>query len=121
MFGVQQREHDLRYAYGTDWLSIVMKLWTQSEPFDLQSEYFDVRGVVGEPKPYGGVRPMVMNAGASPVGREFGITNCDLLFIPLTMWPSGSRCCGSRSARPRTRQAHPRLRERFHRLPADAA
>ena len=101
MFGVQQREHDLRYAYGTDWISIVMKLWTQSEPFDLQSAYFDVRGVVGEPKPYGGVRPMVMNAGASPVGREFGITNCDLLFIPLSDVNVGAQDVAAAEARGR--------------------
>ena len=101
MFGVQQRDHDLRYAYGADWLSIVMKLWTQSEPFDLQSEYFDVRGVVGEPKPYGGVRPMVMNAGASPVGREFGITNCDLLFIPLSDVAQGAQDVAAAEARGR--------------------
>jgi alkanesulfonate monooxygenase SsuD/methylene tetrahydromethanopterin reductase-like flavin-dependent oxidoreductase (luciferase family) len=99
MFGVQQREHDLRYAYGADWLTIVKKLWTQSEPFDLQSDYFDVRGVVGEPKPYGGVRPMVMNAGASPVGREFGIANCDLLFIPLSDVGQGAQDVASVEAR----------------------
>jgi len=44
-----------------------MKLWTESEPFDLKSEFFNVQDVVGDPKPYGGQRPIVMNAGASPV------------------------------------------------------
>jgi FMNH2-dependent dimethyl sulfone monooxygenase len=101
MFGVEQREHDRRYAYGADWLSIVMRLWTESEPFDLQSEFFNVQGVVGDPKPYGGQRPIVMNAGASPVGREFGISNCDMIFIPLNDIAEGAKDVATAEARGR--------------------
>ena len=91
MFGVQQREHDLRYAYGREWLEIVTKLWTQSEAFSLESEFFNVHDVVGEPKPFGDERPVIMNAGASPVGREFAVQNSDLLFIPLSDIETGAR------------------------------
>ena len=38
------------------------------------------------PKPYGGSRPVVMNAAASPTGQEFAIRNCDALF---SMTPKG--------------------------------
>jgi alkanesulfonate monooxygenase SsuD/methylene tetrahydromethanopterin reductase-like flavin-dependent oxidoreductase (luciferase family) len=90
MFGVQQRDHDMRYAYGGEWLRIVTQLWTQNEPFDLDSEFFHVHDVVGEPKPYGAERPVVMNAGASTVGRAFAVENCDLLFIPLSDLATGA-------------------------------
>jgi FMNH2-dependent dimethyl sulfone monooxygenase len=90
MFGVQQRDHDLRYAYGREWLQIVTQLWTRHEPFSLESEFFDVRDVVGEPKPFGSERPIVMNAGSSPVGRAFAVENSDLLFIPLSSIEAGA-------------------------------
>ena len=31
-------------------------------------------------KPYGGTRPLIMNAGASAVGRAFAVANCDAFF-----------------------------------------
>ena len=39
-----------------------------------------------KPKPFGGSRPIVMNAGASPTGQGFAIRNCDALF---SMTPKG--------------------------------
>ena len=36
--------------------------------------------VRAKPKPYGGSRPLIMNAGASPTGRAFAIRNCDAFF-----------------------------------------
>ncbi len=33
-----------------------------------------------KPKPFGGTRPLIMNAGASPTGRAFAIRNCDAFF-----------------------------------------
>jgi alkanesulfonate monooxygenase SsuD/methylene tetrahydromethanopterin reductase-like flavin-dependent oxidoreductase (luciferase family) len=38
-------------------------------------------GIRGKPKPYGGARPVIMNAGASPVGQAFAIRNCDAFFL----------------------------------------
>jgi alkanesulfonate monooxygenase SsuD/methylene tetrahydromethanopterin reductase-like flavin-dependent oxidoreductase (luciferase family) len=36
--------------------------------------------VRSKPKPYGGTRPLIMNAGASPTGRAFALRNCDAFF-----------------------------------------
>jgi hypothetical protein len=36
-----------------------------------------VKKIRGKPKPYGGTRPVIMNASASPVGQAFAIRNCD--------------------------------------------
>jgi FMNH2-dependent dimethyl sulfone monooxygenase len=36
--------------------------------------------VWAKPKPYGGSRPLMMNASASPEGRSFALRNCDAFF-----------------------------------------
>lgn len=80
MFGERQREHDVRYEYGQEWLEIVDRIWASDAPFDYSGQFFQLKDVVGYPKPWGGARPVIMNAGASSAGREFGIRNCDVLF-----------------------------------------
>jgi FMNH2-dependent dimethyl sulfone monooxygenase len=80
MFGVDQREHDERYEYGAAWLEAIGKLWSERETFDYEGEYFHLKNVEAEPKPYGGSRPIVMNAGSSTAGRDFGARYCDVLF-----------------------------------------
>jgi alkanesulfonate monooxygenase SsuD/methylene tetrahydromethanopterin reductase-like flavin-dependent oxidoreductase (luciferase family) len=80
MFGVKQREHDTRYAYAQEWLDILKELWSPRDDFDLKGEFFDLKGIRARPKPFGGSRPVIMNAGASPIGRSFAIRNCDAFF-----------------------------------------
>jgi dimethylsulfone monooxygenase len=80
MFGVQQREHEQRYEYGQEWLDAVKLMWSQ-EDFDVDGKYLKLKGVRIKPKPVGGVRPLIMNAGASAVGRAFAVRNCDAFFI----------------------------------------
>ena len=99
MFGAQQRDHDARYEYGRAWLDIVKRLWSSSDEFDVDDEFFHMKRVIGDPKPYGGTRPVIMNAGASPVGREFGIANCDLIFTPLVDLESGAKLVRESKAR----------------------
>jgi alkanesulfonate monooxygenase SsuD/methylene tetrahydromethanopterin reductase-like flavin-dependent oxidoreductase (luciferase family) len=83
MFGERQREHDTRYVFGQEWLDIVERIWEADEAFDFQGQFFSLNGVIGDPKPFGGTRPMLMNAGASGAGRAFGAENCDFLFTIL--------------------------------------
>lgn len=99
MFGVAQRDNDKRYEYGHAWLDVIKGIWNSDTEFDVDNEFFHMRGVVGDPKPYGGSRPVIMNAGASPVGREFGVANCDLLFAPLTDLESGAQMVQNVEAR----------------------
>ncbi len=80
MFGVAQRDHEARYAYGGEWLDAVRMMWERSAPFDYEGRYIRLEDVRSEPKPHGGTRPLIMNAGASPTGREFAVRNCDALF-----------------------------------------
>src|SRR5690349_4280375 len=80
MFGVRQRDHEERYEYGREWLDVVKELWSPRDKFDLKNRYFDLKGIRAQPKPAGGVRPVIMNAGASATGRAFAIRNCDAFF-----------------------------------------
>ena len=80
MFGQAQREHDTRYAYGQEWLDVVLRIWERDEPFDYDGEFIRLKGVIGFPKPWANSRPVLMNAGASSAGRSFGARNCDFLF-----------------------------------------
>jgi dimethylsulfone monooxygenase len=81
MFGVEQRDHEQRYEYATEWLDAVKAMWTRSEEFDFDGKYIQLKKVRAQPKPYGSTRPIIMNAGASATGQAFAIANCDALFI----------------------------------------
>ena len=80
MFGVKQRDHEDRYKYGQEWIDAVKMMWSDKEDFDFDGEFIKLYKVRSKPKPYGGSRPLIMNAGASPVGRAFAMRNCDAFF-----------------------------------------
>jgi alkanesulfonate monooxygenase SsuD/methylene tetrahydromethanopterin reductase-like flavin-dependent oxidoreductase (luciferase family) len=42
--------------------------------------YFKLAGVRAFPKPFGGTRPIIMNAGSTPIGQAFALRNCDAFF-----------------------------------------
>ena len=80
MFGATQRDHEDRYAYGQEWIDVVRMMWERDEPFDFKGRYLNLESVRSDPKPFGGTRPLIMNAGASPTGQAFAVKNCDALF-----------------------------------------
>src|SRR5665213_1261607 len=80
MFGATLLEHDQRYAYAQEWMDVVERLWVEEDEFDFDGKFFQLRGLVSSPRPYGGGRPLLMNAGTSPAGRAFAARNCDVLF-----------------------------------------
>src|SRR5438067_1491184 len=81
MFGVEQREHEARYEFAQEWLDVVKLIWSPKEEFDFEGRYLKLKGVRGKPKPVGGTRPLIMNAGASATGRAFAVRNCDAFFM----------------------------------------
>jgi FMNH2-dependent dimethyl sulfone monooxygenase len=81
MFGVEQRQHEDRYGYAQEWIDVIKAIWSDREDFDFDGNYLRMRGIRGKPKPYGGTRPVIMNAGASPTGQAFAIKNCDAFFL----------------------------------------
>lgn len=81
MFGVTQRDHEARYAYAQEWIDVVRACWGAEEDFSFDGELIKVRDVRAKPKPFGGSRPLIMNAGISPTGQAFAVKNCDAIFI----------------------------------------
>ena len=80
MFGVTQREHDARYDYAQDWIDAVKAAWGPDEDFDFDGQFVKLKKVRAKPKPYGGSRPLIMNAGSSGSGQAFAMRNCDAFF-----------------------------------------
>src|SRR6185503_17509173 len=80
MFGVTQREHDARYDYAQEWIAAVKTAWTAPDDVDFDGQLIKLKTIRAKPKPHGGTRPLIMNAGASAVGRAFAIRNCDAFF-----------------------------------------
>ncbi len=81
MFGVKQREHDERYEYAQEWVDVVKAAWTRDDTFDFDGKFLHMRAARAFPKPYGGTRPLMMNAGSSDVGQAFALRNCDAFFV----------------------------------------
>jgi dimethylsulfone monooxygenase len=81
MFGVKQREHDLRYDYAQEWIDVVKQAWSRDGTFDFDGKYLQLKDARAYPKPYGGSRPVLMNAGSSDVGQAFALKNCDAFFV----------------------------------------
>jgi alkanesulfonate monooxygenase SsuD/methylene tetrahydromethanopterin reductase-like flavin-dependent oxidoreductase (luciferase family) len=84
MFGATLRDHESRYAYAQEWLDVIKLAWSPQEDFDFDGQFIKLKGVRAKPKPYGGTRPLIMNAGASPTGQAFAIRNCDALFSNIS-------------------------------------
>ena len=84
MFGVTQRDHEARYEYGQEWIDVIRMMWERDESFDFKGRFLNLESVRSDPKPFGGTRPLIMNAGASPTGQAFAVKNCDALFCTPT-------------------------------------
>jgi alkanesulfonate monooxygenase SsuD/methylene tetrahydromethanopterin reductase-like flavin-dependent oxidoreductase (luciferase family) len=80
MFGATLRDHESRYEYAREWLDIIKLAWSAPDDFDFDGHFIQLKRVRAKPKPYGGSRPLIMNAGASATGQAFAIRNCDALF-----------------------------------------
>ena len=81
MFGVEQRAHATRYEYAQEWIEAIKLMWSERDDFDFDGQFIKLKNVRAKPKPYGGTRPVIMNAGASPAGRAFAVRNCDAFFM----------------------------------------
>lgn len=81
MFGVPLLPHDERYVYTEEWVTIAKQIWSRDEPFDFKGKYFDLKGVLSKPRPFGNDRPLLMSAGSSGAGRDFAARHADCLFM----------------------------------------
>jgi alkanesulfonate monooxygenase SsuD/methylene tetrahydromethanopterin reductase-like flavin-dependent oxidoreductase (luciferase family) len=72
--------HEDRYGYAEEWFSVVKALWERDETFDWQGKFFNLKKVLGDPRP--ARKPPILNAAGSGQGREFAVRNADFLFTP---------------------------------------
>ena len=84
MFGLTAGDHDAQYDYTEEWVTIAKRVWSETAPFDHAGKYFNLKQVLGKPKPYGGQAPMLISAGHSHRGRGFAIKHADALFTAIT-------------------------------------
>lgn len=82
-FGIPYPETETRYAYTDEWITILKRIWSETAPFDHAGTYFNFKGVLGKPKPYGGTLPMLVSAANSAAGRRFAAKQADCLFLMI--------------------------------------
>ena len=120
MFGADLRDHENRYAYAQEWIDVVRMAWERDD-VDFDGAFFHLEGIRENPKPYGGTRPIVMNAGASPTGRAFALRNSDMFFTAVHLARISARCATTWRRETRSRRVgtrHRRLLFGLRRLPA---
>ncbi|MBU3068104.1 LLM class flavin-dependent oxidoreductase [Nocardia sp. NEAU-G5] len=80
----EHMEHDLRYTRADEFIAVTNRLWASgAEPIDHTGRFFSVRGPLNVATPPQG-RPVIFQAGASPVGREFAARHGEVLFTRHT-------------------------------------
>lgn len=89
-FGIPMLDHDQRYVQGEEWWQVIERAWGDEEIFDHDGDCYHLRGVEAFPKPWGGARPVTMNAGSSAAGKAFAARNCDMT-LQLIIDPERSR------------------------------
>lgn len=75
-FGVAFDRHDDRYARTAEWLTVVDGAFRQT-PFDFRGTYYEVEGLVVEPKPVRSPRPTIYAGGESEAAKRLIATSCD--------------------------------------------
>lgn len=80
--------HEQRYAFAQEYCQIIRALWTRTEAFDWDGQFWKLKDVLAEPRPP--KQPTVLNAAGSGEGREFAVRNADMLFT-LVFDPEKSR------------------------------
>jgi FMNH2-dependent dimethyl sulfone monooxygenase len=83
MFAAEWREHDRRHDYAAEWVTLVKRLWSEEDAFDFDGEFFQGKALWSQPKPLQSPRPVIMNAGSSPVGQSFSARHADMNFVML--------------------------------------
>ncbi|OJX64546.1 MAG: hypothetical protein BGO95_08750 [Micrococcales bacterium 73-13] len=81
MFGREVQDHPDRYAFATEWMDLVERLWTSPGEFDYAGRYFTAEGAISIPHPVQSPRPVVMNAAISETGRRFAARFADINFM----------------------------------------
>jgi alkanesulfonate monooxygenase SsuD/methylene tetrahydromethanopterin reductase-like flavin-dependent oxidoreductase (luciferase family) len=76
--------HDAVHAVGSlgEALTVIRRLWTETEPFDFHGTYVDLTGAFGNPKPVQRPHPPIMIGGRSTAVLRVVAEHADLWNIP---------------------------------------
>jgi len=78
LFGLEDLgEHHDRYGEAEESLELVKRYW-RGQFVEFKGEYFSSSGQVRGPYPE--TSPLLVNAASSARGRQFAVSNCDMLF-----------------------------------------
>ncbi|MET0606624.1 MAG: LLM class flavin-dependent oxidoreductase [Beijerinckiaceae bacterium] len=89
MFGVSLGEKG--YVQAAEWIGLIERAYSASQPFDFAGEYYQLKGVVSRPASVQMPRPVTMNAAFGAPGRDFAAKNCDYLFSTFAELEDGKR------------------------------
>ncbi len=54
MFGVKQREHDVRYDYAQEWIDVIKQAWQRDGTFDFEGHFLKLKACAPTPSPMAG-------------------------------------------------------------------
>src|SRR5215475_2864002 len=77
---------DYRYAYASEWLAVIKRLWTKPT-VDFDGRFFHLRDCVLAPKPVQAPRPFLVCAGVSEEGFRFTAAEADCSFLTARTVP----------------------------------
>ena len=81
MFGLQLLEHDQRYDYLEEWVTVLYKLWEGGEEFDFDGRFLKLKGAMSRPQTVQKPHIPILNAGMSPRGQRFACEYADCCFV----------------------------------------
>src|SRR5208283_1330874 len=84
MFGIEPADHDVRYEHAEEWVTILKRLWTETETFDFYGKHLRVVDASSTPKPQQKPYAPIMNAGSSAEGQRFAAQHADIAFVIVT-------------------------------------
>lgn len=70
-----------RYARASEYLAVMRKSWTASEPFDFDGTFYRVTGAASDVQPYQQPHPPLFFGGASDGALTMGAEHCDVYAI----------------------------------------
>jgi FMNH2-dependent dimethyl sulfone monooxygenase len=81
-FGITTpQDHDQAYDVADEFVTILKYLWTSNEPVTFEGKYYQLYDAYVAPLPTRKPRPVIMSAGNSPVGLDFGARQSDWVFL----------------------------------------
>lgn len=89
MFGASPVERP--YDQAAEWITVIERAYAAEEPFDVEGQFYRLKGVISRPASLQRPRPVTMNAAFSDAGRDFAARHCDYLFSTFTDIEDGRR------------------------------